>query len=597
MNPPPATAREAIERELARLGESGAMRRSPGHLRLLRHLVTAALDDDADALREPAIALAVFRRDPATYDARNDPIVRVTVGRLRACLARHYATLDVPAAVRIELPRGGYAPNFAIDERAADRREGVAVLGTHGAALDPALAPAAHAFAERLADALATIGVPRVVSRASIERAERVDAAPTAVARQLGVEWVVEPTVGVERNGEARVSARLLGGDDGAALWVETATSRAPGFADAADRVVDRVVARFLAALRGTAHLREPPDARRAPAEARAQIDRVRFLLRQRSPASVADATALAEGATAAWPEVAATWAELANARLCGTGFMDRDSAAEFEASLAAARRALALDPGDVTARATEGALVGVYLRDLERAVALLRAVTRAAPRHSVARLNLAVMLQYLGAFDDALAELEVGRSYDPLAAWPLTNIAILHCFARRHEVARHTWTVARLAGSPPALAGIFQGQNELWAGAPDAARAFFDEAAALAPDWLLPPLCRAMADARAGDPAGAAARVAELRARHPHVSHYNLAMFAATLGDRDAVLAELRIAADLRDPLFTSAATQPAFAWLARDRAFNELLRGGGLPGWRGVVPAPRPRAGAGAT
>jgi len=52
----------------------------------------------------------VFRRDPASYDPQLDPIVRVTIGRLRARLVSHYARYGSPPKLRIVLPKGRYAP-------------------------------------------------------------------------------------------------------------------------------------------------------------------------------------------------------------------------------------------------------------------------------------------------------------------------------------------------------------------------------------------------------------------------------------------------------------------------------------------------------
>ncbi len=92
--------------------DSDALRRAPSHMRLLRYLVEKRIAGDAPALRETPIALEVFRRDPATYDSRRDPIVRVTVCRLRARLASHYAGCEMPPMLRIVLPKGRYAPEF-----------------------------------------------------------------------------------------------------------------------------------------------------------------------------------------------------------------------------------------------------------------------------------------------------------------------------------------------------------------------------------------------------------------------------------------------------------------------------------------------------
>lgn len=82
-------------------------------MRLLYYLVERCLAGDRAALSEAAIAVAVFRRDPASYDPHVDPIVRVTMRRLRGRLSEYYAT--TPATIRIFLPPRSYAPAFVRD--------------------------------------------------------------------------------------------------------------------------------------------------------------------------------------------------------------------------------------------------------------------------------------------------------------------------------------------------------------------------------------------------------------------------------------------------------------------------------------------------
>ena len=101
-----------IRSELQRLLDSDLLRRSPSHLRLLRYLVERRLAHDDGALREMSIGIEVFHRNPATYDPKSDPIVRVNVSRLRERLVKHYAMFDSPPQVRIELPKGRYVPEF-----------------------------------------------------------------------------------------------------------------------------------------------------------------------------------------------------------------------------------------------------------------------------------------------------------------------------------------------------------------------------------------------------------------------------------------------------------------------------------------------------
>ena len=109
---PSRICRRWSQEELARLIDSDALRRAPSHMRLLRYLVEKRIAGDSAALRETAIALEVFRRDPSTYDPQTDPIVRVTTGRLRERLDAHYARFEAVPKLRIVLPKGRYAPEF-----------------------------------------------------------------------------------------------------------------------------------------------------------------------------------------------------------------------------------------------------------------------------------------------------------------------------------------------------------------------------------------------------------------------------------------------------------------------------------------------------
>ena len=66
--------------------------------------------------------MAVFGRK-ADFDPILDPIVRVQAGRLRRSLERYYLLTGDAGAIRIELPRGGYAPAF-VTAAAKDGRRG-----------------------------------------------------------------------------------------------------------------------------------------------------------------------------------------------------------------------------------------------------------------------------------------------------------------------------------------------------------------------------------------------------------------------------------------------------------------------------------------
>lgn len=78
----------------------------------LHYVVEEVLAGRAGYLKQAAIAVEVFGRKP-DFDAVIDPIVRVQAGRLRRSLERYYLLAGDRDGLRIELPKGSYAPVFA----------------------------------------------------------------------------------------------------------------------------------------------------------------------------------------------------------------------------------------------------------------------------------------------------------------------------------------------------------------------------------------------------------------------------------------------------------------------------------------------------
>ncbi|MEN6535819.1 MAG: hypothetical protein ABFD60_03560 [Bryobacteraceae bacterium] len=103
---------DVILLELARILTSPSFRNAQSLSRLLRFLVERTLIGDVDQLKESVLGVEVFGRAPS-YDVQSDPIVRVTVRRLRLKLSEYYATEGARSAVRIDLPAGGYVPRFS----------------------------------------------------------------------------------------------------------------------------------------------------------------------------------------------------------------------------------------------------------------------------------------------------------------------------------------------------------------------------------------------------------------------------------------------------------------------------------------------------
>lgn len=75
-------------------------------------IVDETLAGRGDRLTQTSIAAGVFGRK-GDFDPILDPVVRVQAGRLRRSLDRYYLLSGDGDALRIELPKGSYAPSFA----------------------------------------------------------------------------------------------------------------------------------------------------------------------------------------------------------------------------------------------------------------------------------------------------------------------------------------------------------------------------------------------------------------------------------------------------------------------------------------------------
>ncbi|HUL79273.1 MAG TPA: hypothetical protein VL691_18560 [Vicinamibacteria bacterium] len=99
----------AVVEQLERILANGDFDASPRSRAFLRFIVTETLAGRPAGLTQAAIAIRVFGRRE-DFDPTVDPIVRIQAGRLRRSLERYYLLSGAEDPVRIELPRGTYAP-------------------------------------------------------------------------------------------------------------------------------------------------------------------------------------------------------------------------------------------------------------------------------------------------------------------------------------------------------------------------------------------------------------------------------------------------------------------------------------------------------
>ncbi|MGA2881809.1 MAG: hypothetical protein ABSG13_22890 [Bryobacteraceae bacterium] len=110
---------EANQTQVQRIIQSKAFRTSEVHRNLLHYLAEKSLSGTADSLKEYTVGLDVFAK-PASYDPRQESVVRMHVARLRQKLAEYYRTEGVDDPVIVDVPKGGFRVTFETREVAPE---------------------------------------------------------------------------------------------------------------------------------------------------------------------------------------------------------------------------------------------------------------------------------------------------------------------------------------------------------------------------------------------------------------------------------------------------------------------------------------------
>jgi len=103
--------RDQCKAELAAVIASGIFSKAPSLALLLDYVCTKFFDGQANQIKEYNIAVEALGR-PASFDPRQDSIVRVEAFRLRKRLRQYYENEGADSPLRIVIPSGQYVPHF-----------------------------------------------------------------------------------------------------------------------------------------------------------------------------------------------------------------------------------------------------------------------------------------------------------------------------------------------------------------------------------------------------------------------------------------------------------------------------------------------------
>jgi len=456
------TTAAAVRDQLERILSSAGFFRNDRLSNFLRFVVEQKLSGKAACVKESLIAVEVFGRRP-DYNPRRDAVVRAEAARLRARLAEYYDGPGTRDPLRIELPKGGYIPEFRqIGESRAQRntrprwlctasalaavaialaalnwwrlqRKGVpltiAVLPLENLNHDPTDDYFADGLTVELIRNLSIIDglAPRSWVSSFTFRGKRQDL--REVGRQLAADYILEGSV-LRAGRRLRINVELLRVHDGFLLWAEK-FDRASTDVFAIQDEISRGIVNTLRLKLGRGRRRYETSV-----EAYDLYLRARALPIQGGFWGSVHSIGPFEDAIAKDPTFAPAYAGLAAAyATSSSGFMPPDRLLdELTKMRAAAEKAIQLDPLMAEAHDAMGMS---WSRDgqWEQSEKSFRRAIELDPGRSLAYCNFAVMLLLpLGRNSEALNQLRIAARFDPLAPLVRFDLALGLLMAGRYD-------------------------------------------------------------------------------------------------------------------------------------------------------------------
>jgi hypothetical protein len=117
----------AVLQQLEKLLATSLFNSSKRYPSFLKLVVTRTLAGQTDQLKERILGIEIFGRT-ADYDTNTDPIVRVTAAEIRKRIEQYYQDPKHSQEIRLFLPAGSYAPQFAWPGRPAGLSAGTKEL-------------------------------------------------------------------------------------------------------------------------------------------------------------------------------------------------------------------------------------------------------------------------------------------------------------------------------------------------------------------------------------------------------------------------------------------------------------------------------------
>lgn len=578
---------EEILRQLDRIGSSTTFQQVDRLKRFLQFVVSETAEGRASQLKEYVIGVQVFDKDE-TFDPRTDPIVRVQARRLRARLTRYYAEEGQHDSILIELPKGGYSPVFKRTgtpaptrsiARALASRNTIAVLPFSDQSPSGDMGYFCRGLGQEIVHALTGSQNLRILASTENQLNNEPPDDLRELANRLDVAMLVSGSVR-KQGTTIRIAVQIIDGPSGSYAWSEIIDGRL----DDDFQLQERVAGAVLDSLQTTTH--SPGKAMSRPVEnlaARNLYLQGRFHMNQRTEEGLRKAVdlfgkALVEDGqyAQAFSGLADTWGLLGHygvlapaevwtkaASSAASAVIADEHSADSHCSLAHVKstqdwdwsgaeqeflRAINLDPQNPTAHHWYG-------------ISCLAPMTR---------------------LDQALEQLLIAQSLDPVSGIIARDLAMIHLYRRDFEAALEQidHTVELNPHFSPAYwaLGIIQEQRREF----DESIAAFQRAIQLSPESprMHGALGRTLALSGKKEQSRQILRNLLELSKKRYVSPFELASMNFALGDNTAGFQWLTRAFEDRSFELLSLLVDPRFDTIRNEPQFEDLAARLGLAG-----------------
>jgi TolB-like protein/Flp pilus assembly protein TadD len=576
----PKTSDESIQQQLEKVLSSKTFSQVDRLKRFIRFIVLEAVSGRGGELKEYVIGVQVFGKE-ASFDPRTDPIVRVQARRLRTRLVRYYREEGQTDELIIDLPKGGYSPVFRRREAPAPTRPSltatlasrntVAVLGFSDRSSDGSLKHFCAGLRDEIVHALLSLKTMRVLAVQADDASDETSRERQAVDAAL----MITGSVRTHAN-RLRVTTQVIDGASGCYLWSEAFDVPATDPLGAQETIGKSITAKLGSVLAsgeqafGARHTSDNLAARNLYLQGR-------YHLNQRTEEGLQKAVDFFEKAIVEDEQFSLAHSGLADAYGLLTHYGVLGPADVWAKAASSAASAVMLDGNSAEAhtsvahvRATQDWDWPGAEREFQRAIQL-------NPRYPTAHHWYAMsVLVPMGRLDEALEQMLLAQSLDPVSSIIARDVAVIYCYRRDFEAAldQCDQTIELNPHFAPAYLtlGLIQEQRRDF----DESAAAFRRAVDLAPQSprMQGALARTLALSGKADKARATLRMLSELAVTRYVSPFEFLTIHFAMGELDKGYAWLGKACDDRCFEMLAVNVDPRFDLLRDEERFVTIAR-----------------------